>query len=127
MSYENNRSITMIPVATAVRQNRFVSIGTSAEVDESGAGVDAVGVALDASLADTQTAIPVLLLDGGKTEIEAGAAVVAGVRVMSDSQGRAITAVGATVRVLGWAVSATAAAGETLTIVGRPAAGEFVA
>jgi hypothetical protein len=127
MPYENNRSIPFTPVAAAVRQNRFVSIGTAGAVDESGAGVDAIGVSLEASPAATQTVIPVLLLDGGKTEVEAGAAVIAGVRVMSDSEGRAITAVGATVRVLGWSLSATGAAGEILTIVGRPAAGEFVA
>lgn len=127
MPYESNRSITLTPVAGVVRQSRFVSIVAAAEVDETLSGIDAVGVALEASPAATQTTIPVLLLDGGKTEVEAGAAVVAGVRVMSDAEGRAITAVGATARVLGIALSATSAAGEILTIVGRPASGEFVA
>lgn len=127
MPFENNRSITLIPVTAAVRQGRFVSIVTDGEVDETAAGVDAAGVAAEASEAGSQVAIPVVVLDGGKTEVEGGAAVAAGVRVMSDSQGRAITATGATARVLGWSLNSVSAAGEILTIFGRPASGEFVA
>jgi hypothetical protein len=125
--YENNHSITMIPVATAVPQKRFVSVTTGAEVALTGSAADALGVSLEASAADTQIAIPVGLLDGGKQEVESGAAITIGARVMSDATGRAITATGATARVLGWALSTSAAAGEIVTIAGRPASGEFVA
>ncbi|MBL4904284.1 MAG: DUF2190 family protein [Desulfocapsa sp.] len=126
MSYESNRTITLLPhVANVILKNRFVSIGTGGLVDESTAAADAVGVSREQSDADNSIAIPVTLLDGGKVEVEAGAAVTIGVRVMSDSTGRAITATGATARVLGIAISG-GATGDFLTIVGLKAAGEFV-
>jgi hypothetical protein len=46
---------------------------------------------------------------------------------MSDATGRCIDAVGATARVLGFSLNATAAAGEVVTIVSQKQAGEFVA
>lgn len=127
-AFENNRSITMIPVTALVRQARFVEVVTAGEVQEVGtSALDAIGVSAEESVAADQVAFPVILLDGGKMEVECGAAVAAGVRIMSDDEGRAITATGATARVLGWSLSATSAAGEFLNIVGRPASGEFVA
>lgn len=126
MSFESNRTITLLPVvANVINRHRFVSILTGGLVDESLANADAVGVSQEDSAAAASVAIPVLLLDGGKTEVEAGATVAAGVRVMSDATGRAITATGATARVLGISLNG-ADAGEALTIVGQKAAGEFV-
>ncbi len=128
MSFEANRSITMLPVvANVINQNRFVEVVTGGLVDESTAAGDAVGVSLEASLAAASVAIPVSLLDGSKVEVTSGAAVAAGVRVMADATGRAITATGATARVLGFSLSASANADEVITIVGIKAAGEFVA
>ncbi len=127
MSFESNRAITLLPVvANLINKHRFVSILSGGLVDETLANADAVGVTDEASAATASVAIPVKLLDGGKLEVEAGATVAAGVRVMSDATGRAITAVGATVRTLGWSLNG-ADVGEALTIVGQKAAGEFVA
>lgn len=127
MSYESNRTITLLPVvANLINRHRFVAIVASGLVDESTAAGDAVGVTDEESAATASVAIPVKLLDGGKIEVEAGATVAAGVRVMSDATGRAITATGATARVLGFSLNG-ADVGEALTIVGQKAAGEFVA
>jgi hypothetical protein len=128
MSYESTRTITLLPVvANVINKHRFVSILSGGLVDEALANADAVGVSQEASAAAASVAIPVMLLDGGKTEVEAGAAVTAGVRIMSDATGRCIDAAGATARVLGISLNATAGAGEAVTIVGQKAAGEFVA
>jgi len=127
MSYESNKSITLLPhVANVVNKHRFVSILSGGIVDEALANADAIGVSQESSAAAASVAIPVMLLDGGKIEVEAGATVAAGVRVMSDATGRAITATGATARVLGFSLNG-ADAGEALTIVSQKAAGEFVA
>lgn len=127
MSYESNKSITLLPVvANVINAHRFVSILSGGLVDETTAAADAVGVSQDESLANASVAIPVMVLDGGKIEVEAGATVAAGVRVMSDATGRAITATGATARVLGFTLNG-GDAGEALTIVSLKAAGEFVA
>ena len=126
--FESNRSITLTPVtANLINQNRFVAIGANGEVDESTAASDSVGVSLEASAAASGAVIPVAILDGSKVEVVAGAAVAAGVRVMSDATGRAVTATGATARVLGWSVTASANADEVITIVSSKASGEFVA
>lgn len=125
--FEANRAITMTPVAAnLINQRRFVSVVTAGEVDETTAAGDAIGVSLEASAAAADLTIPVSLLDGSKVEVEAGATVVAGVRVMSDAVGRVITATGATARVLGWSITG-GDIDEVITIVGMKAAGEFVA
>ena len=127
MAFESNRTITLLPVvANVVNRFRFVSVLSGGLVDETLANADAVGVSQEDSAATASVAIPIMLLDGGKIEVEAGATVAAGVRVMSDSTGRAITATGATARVLGFSLNG-ADVGEALTIVSQKAAGEFVA
>ena len=127
MSFESNRSITLTPVAAnVINQNRFINIVTAGEVDESTAAGDAVGVSLEASAAASGVTIPVSLLDGAKMEVELGATVAAGARIMSDATGRAITATGATARVLGITLTG-GDINEIATIVGLKAAGEFVA
>lgn len=126
--FESNRSITMTPVtANLINQNRFVGIVTAGEVDESTAAGESIGVSLEASAVGESAVIPVSLLDGSKVEVTSGAAVVAGVRVMADATGRAITATGATARVLGWSITASANADEVISIVSSKGTGEFVA
>lgn len=126
--FERNRGISLNPVvANLVNQSRFVSILTGGLIDESLAAADAVAVSLETSAAASSLPISVSILDGSKVEVECGAAIAAGVRVMSDSTGRAITATGATARVLGWSITATSNAGEVVSIVSSKAAGEFVA
>lgn len=127
MAFESNNAITLLPVvANVINKHRFVSVLTGGLVDETLSGADAVGVTDEESLATASVAIPVKLLNGGKIEVEAGATVAAGVRIMSDATGRCITATGATIRVLGFSLTG-ADVGEAITIVGQKAAGEFVA
>jgi len=124
--FESNRAITILPVATLVPQGRFIAIDGSGLGALAGNGADSFGVSAEESPNTNLTAFSVILLDGGKIEVEAGATVAAGARVMSDATGRGITAVGATVRVMGTAL-AGATVGQALTIIGQKAAGEFVA
>ncbi len=127
MAFESNKTITLLPVvANVINKFRFVSIEAGGLVDETTAAADAVGVAQEESLAAASIAIPVMLLDGGKIEVEAGATVTAGVRVMSDATGRVIDATGATARVLGFSLNG-GSVGQAITIVSQKQAGEFVA
>ncbi len=127
MAFESNKTITLLPVvANVINKFRFVTIESGGLVDETTAAADAVGVSQEESLATASVAIPVMLLDGGKIEVEAGATVTSGARVMSDATGRVIDATGATARVLGFALNG-GAVGEAITIVSQKAAGEFVA
>lgn len=125
--FESNNAITVTPVSTLVPQGRFITLNSSSEGALTGAGLDAFGVSGEASADGTQVAFPVILLNGGKIEVEAGAAVADGVRIMSDATGRVITATGATARVLGTAFGAVSGAGFALTIIGQKAAGAFTA
>ncbi|WP_299085076.1 capsid cement protein [uncultured Paraglaciecola sp.] len=128
MTQELLQNITMTPVAAnVINKNRFVAVVTAGEVDESIAAGDSIGVSQEASAAASATPIPVAILNGGKVDVEAGAIVTVGARVMSDATGRAITATGATARVLGIALNTTGAAGEMITVLASKAAGEFVA
>lgn len=124
MSYENTRAITLLPhVANAVSAHRFVAIGTGGLVDEGTSGADAVGVSQEASIATSSVAIEVILLDGGKVEVEAGGTVTAGDVIASDATGRAVTISATVTHVgLGWALN-SAAIGEAVTVVGQKAAG----
>lgn len=128
MPYESVRTLTMTPVtANVINKNRFVAVVTAGEVDESVNTGDAIGVSLEASAAASGTPIPVAILDGAKILVESGAGITVGARVMSDATGRAITATGATARVLGIALETASNSGEMITVLGQKAAGEFVA
>ena len=127
MAFESNNTITLLPVvANVINKFRFVSVLSSGLVDETVSAADAVGVSQESSAAAASVAIPIMLLNGGKIEVEAGATVTAGARIMSDATGRCIDATGATARVLGFALNG-ADVGEAITIVSQKAAGEFVA
>ena len=128
MPYENTRSITLSPVeASDIAQKRFVAIGANGEVDLSANAGNSVGTTAEASPVGSNVDIPVILLDGSKQEVEAGAAIAAGTRIMSNATGQAITATGATSRVLGVTLTTATAAGEIVTFVGQKDAGQFVA
>lgn len=127
MTYQSARAITLTPItANLINQRRFVSLLATGVIDETTAAGDAVGVSLDESDANDSVPIPVAVLDGGVVEVEAGAAVTQGARVMSDATGRAIDATGATARVLGFALDSSTGAGEVIRVIGSKAAGEFV-
>lgn len=127
MSYERMRTISLKPTTAAMVANTFVKVTTAGEIVTAGNTEDAIGIVLADSALNDQTYVPVALLDGAKVEVLAGAGVTAGARVMSNATGKAITAVGATARVLGFALETAANADERITIIARPAAGEFVA
>ena len=137
MSFKSVEAISLNPTGNvAIRQKRFVAFGSAvATIQEVGtSGGEAVGISLEASpdsddadvtVSQGTAAIAVAKLDSAEVEVEAGAAVAVGARVMSDGQGRAITATGATARVLGYALQPAAAAGQIITIFARGASGEF--
>lgn len=129
MTYEAVRSISLAPVtANVINANRFVNlVAGTGTIDESTAAGDCIGVSLDSSAALASAAIPVALPDGCIVEVEAGAAVTIGARLISDATGRGITATGATARVLGRALTAAGAAGDMMSVLFVKDAGEFVA
>lgn len=128
MAFENGQSATFTPTTAVISQYRFVKVTTGGEIAYSGNTEDAIGVALVASALNDQTEIPVAMIDGAtKCTVEAGAGITVGARVMSDASGRAITAVGATARVLGWALQTAGNSGEFITVLLQKQAGEFVA
>lgn len=127
MTYQTVRTVSLKPTTAAIAANTFVKITTVGEIVNSGNTEDAIGIAMEPSALNDQTFIAVALLDGAKIEVTVGAGVTAGARVMSNAAGKAITAVGATARVLGFALETASNDGERITILGRPASGEFVA
>lgn len=122
MATENARSITLLAGAV-VAQRRLVTIdGTGRAIQSSAETVDSVGVSLDAAAA-AGDAIPVAVPDGGKVEIESGAAITIGDPLESDATGRAITHGGATARICGYALQAAGGAGEFITVLFLKGAG----
>lgn len=118
MTTQAVETVTMTPVAsTAIRARRFVELTAAGLVQEvsNAATSDAIGVSQQASLASNDDiAIPIALLKG-IVEVEAGAAVVRGANVGSDTQGRAITpAINGPI--YGKALKAASAAGEIIEV-----------
>ena len=116
MAYEAARSISLIPVSTAIGQRLFVTLNSSAQVALPAANGNAVGVTLEASADGDQQAIPVALLDGAKVEVIAGGTVAIGALVAAAADGQAVAASGATTRALGIALTA-GADGQVMTIL----------
>lgn len=111
---ENIRAVTLSASASAtadIRARRFVAITTAGAIIEAGANADAIGVALstyddsqfEAGLASRE--ITIAVLDGCKVGITAGGTVVAGDKLKSDAQGRAVAATSSGDRVLGYALT----------------------
>ncbi len=96
-------------------QFRFLTVAADEQADPTGAGAAADGVSQDNNADEAGKAVQIMLLGGGVSKVEAGAAVTAGDEVMSDASGRAITATTGN-RILGRAWSAAGAAAEILTV-----------
>ena len=116
MAYEATRSISLIPVSTAIGQRLFVTLNSSGNVALPAAGGLAVGITLEASADGDQQAIPVALLDGAKVEVIAGGTVAIGALVEAAADGQAVTGGGATDRALGVALTA-GTDGQVMTIL----------
>ncbi len=128
MALEQGFAIGLDPVSGAVRARRFVVVGSNGQVSEvATSGGTANAVTLEPSLNGDTNRISCGAINGGKLDIEAGAAIPAGTRIMSDAQGRAITATGAAARVQGITLQAATAAGEIIEFLADREAGQFVA
>jgi len=124
MAIESVRSISMTPIAGAIAQRVFVVLAAGAEVTTAGAGVDVLGVTLEASPASDQKSIPVTCMDGSRQEVVAGAAidVSAGVvAIMSNASGQAVAAT-STNAIVGYAVTSAGAAGQVIEFLATKAA-----
>ena len=139
MSFESVRSISL-PIATdtAISQYHGVYIDTNGQAIQvtDGSAQLAVGIALEARVADTSTVqdeqtVPVALFDGSKMEAVAGLAVAAGDRLIIGDDGQvhphdAATAgdtPAGTYRFVGVALSAASGAGERVTFLSAPGLG----
>lgn len=116
---ENKNGLTVTRTASAVLiKNRLVitNAGDDSKIDQSGLNGDAVGLIEVSPIADEQAAVFV----GGIKPCEAGAAVAAGDRIMSDATGRGVprgTTAGTIYNVQGRALSAAANAGELFSLL----------
>lgn len=113
MTFQCAESITLPPVSTLVRQNRFVVI-TAGGANEAGVDADTVGIAREQSDDGSTVAIPVQKKDGAVGEVEAAGAIAVGATLSSDAQGRALSG-GTNPQAV--ALSAASAAGEVVTVI----------
>ncbi len=95
-------------------QFRFVTVASDGQVDLTGAGLAADGVAQDNNADAVGKAVSMMLLGGGVSKVEAGAAITRGAEITADASGRAVAS-GTGDRILGRAWDAAAAAGELIT------------
>ena len=136
MSFQNVRSVSMTVLSASadIPQRRFVTwkVTTGLTLPATANDSDTiVGVTLEgyddstADLGESSDTVPVALLDGAIMEVEAGAAVTQGARIIAGNDGRAIvstTTAGGTVpagdyQEVGIALTAASAAGEIITFV----------
>ncbi len=117
MSYESTlKSISLLAgeaMSGAGYQFRYLKMATAAVVRQTANTIASIGV-LQNNPGNGEVAQVAI---SGISMIEAGAAVTAGVEVMSDSSGRVIAHTGATARVTGIALSAAAAAGDLIPVL----------
>jgi len=113
--FEAVESPISMTAGAAIAIARFVKMSGAKVIQCAADTDDAVGVSMEPAAADLDR-IAVAKYNGCKTEVTAGAAIVAGVPVASDATGRAVTAVTGD-RILGYAQTATAAAGEVVTVL----------
>ena len=116
MAYEAARSISLIPVSTAIGQRLFVTLNSSGNVALPAANGHAVGITLEDSANGDQEAIPVALLDGSKVEVIAGGTVAIGAFVGAAADGQAVAVTAAGNRALGIALTA-GTDGQVMTIL----------
>lgn len=120
MANQALNSVTMVPGGAAIARLRFIEVSGGAVQQVGTAGGNAVGISAVESELNSATAIPVVIFNGGIADVEAGAAVSAGVDVASDNQGRAIPATAGS-RILGTAVTSSTAAGTIIEVVASKA------
>lgn len=117
MSYYNNFGTfpVSLTATAAISRRRFVVAGATARTctQASAATQVAIGVAEEAAAA-AGAEVPVRIL--GITQVEAGAAIVAGAQVTTDASGRAVTAATAN-NVFGVAQTAAGAAGDMVMVL----------
>jgi hypothetical protein len=115
--YNDLHSVGSTFVAAAdlsAQQFRFMRQTAAFAVNVCAASTDVpVGVLQNKPLAGEAVDLGLI----GTTKVVAGAAIAAGAEVMSDAQGRAITATGAGNSVFGRAVSAATAAGQIIELL----------
>ncbi len=125
MPFENTRSLSFNPTSALVNKNRFVTlVSQSSEIKVSALGVSSnavAGISAEESPAGETAAIPVIMLDGCKAEIEAGGTITQGDPLTTNDAGQAITA---TIGTTGFGVALeSASAGEIITILAKNSAG----
>ncbi|MCH9664657.1 MAG: hypothetical protein K0U41_02275 [Gammaproteobacteria bacterium] len=121
MAFEIMRSITL-PVGGAISALRFVTINASGQAAAASAVTsDVVGITLEGVTAEEFTAgkvvIPIGVPDGGKTEVEVSEAIAAGNPIGPATDGRARHADTVGNRIIGYALTSAAAAGERITMI----------
>lgn len=95
-------------------QFRFGTVAADGQVDPTGAGAFASGVIQDDNADEAGKAVALMLLGGGVSKVEAGAAITAGAEITSDASGRAVAATTGD-RILGAAWESAGGAGEIFT------------
>jgi len=112
-SDEAVKQVSMVAAADlSALKLTFVVQNTAGKIAAAGAGVNVFGVLYSNPVADQAGTVAI----GGVVKVKAGAAIAnAGVKVMCDATGRAVTAT-ATNHVAGESMEAAAAAGEVIRI-----------
>ena len=121
MAFEIMRSLTL-PIGGAIAQYRFVTINSSGQAAAASAvGNDVVGITLEgvtaAEFTAGQVVIPVGVPDGGITEAVASEVIAAGNPIGPATDGRARHADTAGDRIIGYALTAAAAAGVRFNMI----------
>jgi hypothetical protein len=111
MAFKENVATRTYVSGSAITQYRFVTLASDGQVDHTGAGLRADGVALFAAGA-AGVAIPVVY--DGRVQVEAEGVISRGGAVASDAAGKGIAAVADDV-ILGYALE-TSADGQIITV-----------
>ena len=111
-----------VALTTVIRANRFVKLVADGLIEECDAGEEAIGVAKQGSTATQDFAITVDVVGSSAIEVEAGAAIdvsSGAVNVMSDADGRAVTATSGNY-IIGTARESASGAGSIISVWASP-------